>query len=130
MYGDSGWLSDCLRIRAGLNASSPVTAASFVFGISTVGYSDVSQAGTAFITYHFAQACAPGLDTSGSVASTLRNTQAYSWFSARQVGVAEELQDGQEQVAGDGAASGALGNPDQGHHLTSTTLATALLTDV
>jgi hypothetical protein len=28
MYGDAGWLSDCLRIRAGLNASSPVTAAS------------------------------------------------------------------------------------------------------
>jgi hypothetical protein len=27
MYGDSGWLSDCLRIRAGLSASSPVLAA-------------------------------------------------------------------------------------------------------
>jgi hypothetical protein len=24
IYGDSGWLSDCLRIRAGLSASSPV----------------------------------------------------------------------------------------------------------
>jgi hypothetical protein len=29
MYGDAGWLSDCLMIRAGLIASSPVTAASF-----------------------------------------------------------------------------------------------------
>jgi hypothetical protein len=27
-YGDSGWLSDCLRIRAGLSDSSPVPAAS------------------------------------------------------------------------------------------------------
>jgi hypothetical protein len=29
MYGNAGWLADCLMIRAGLVASSPITAASF-----------------------------------------------------------------------------------------------------
>jgi hypothetical protein len=49
MYGDSGWLSDCLGIRAGLSASSPVPAASL--GAALVGAPVRSY--TLYICYDF-----------------------------------------------------------------------------